>query len=483
MTGTKVTTSTQNGASNESANYSGQVMMVGLTERGPTNRRSLRSLTEYVNIYGGRLSYSSLYDQLATFFGEGGSRAVIARIVGPASTKGTLTLADNESGSPNSTLRVDASGAGNWSEDVDIQIATGTQAGTYKVIVTYKDIRVQMVDNLITPADAVQAFSNSNWVTFSDLGSPSLFPVNQPGTLAATPLSAGNDDRANVTDSIAVNALDQFDSDLGSGAVCIPGRTGSTIFNGIDAHCRISNRRVGLLADAWEADIETLLTSASDLDSEFLGLFTPWVRVKSPSGVAVISPEGYVAAMRARAHAQVGPWRTPMGNIAVSTTLLGLDQIYTPGEIDDLNEGKVSPIKFSRSTYRLYGWRSLSVDAENYFSLKDRDLLNFLVHEGEGILELSVGETIDSKGNLAAQIKGMLVGLVDPIAQSGGLYAQLNEEGKEVSPAYRVITDDTVNPPEQLAQNIIAASVYVRVSPFANSVLLNFIKVGVLSGM
>ena len=39
---------------------------------------------------------------------------------------------------------------------------------------------------------------------------------------------------------------------------------------------------------------------------------------------------------------------------------------------DDLDAGQVSLIRKIGNTFRLYGWRSLSTDVDNYWFLKDR---------------------------------------------------------------------------------------------------------------
>src|SRR5262252_4509885 len=68
---------------------------LGLTDRGPANNPALiQSLDQFNTVFGARQSYSVLYDAVETFFREGGARAYISRVVGPAATSGTKALND-----------------------------------------------------------------------------------------------------------------------------------------------------------------------------------------------------------------------------------------------------------------------------------------------------------------------------------------------------------------------------------------------------
>jgi len=70
----------------------GTWFIAGLTERGPHNATVLlSSMTDYERVYGQRVSYGQLYDALEVFFKEGGKRAYVGRVVGPAFVLATRT--------------------------------------------------------------------------------------------------------------------------------------------------------------------------------------------------------------------------------------------------------------------------------------------------------------------------------------------------------------------------------------------------------
>lgn len=493
MPGVVVTTETRGGPSTPLRPASHQFFVVGQTERGDTAKPNLvRSMNDVERVLGDRVTYGSVHDQLETFFSEGGRQAWVARVVGGAATKGTLTLNDR-AGVPAPTLRVDAASAGAWSTRLTVEVRDGTVTDTFRIMVRLDSQIVEDQNNITNPAAAVTRFDDSPYIRLTDLISATVAPNNNPAVLADTALSAGSDDRAAITAATHTGALDQFTPDYGDGAVAIPGQTGDTVWNAIDTHCK-ANNRIGLLAAARGATKTDMIGYAKGLNSEYLGMFSPWVVIPDGAGgTRVISPEGYVAGCRARAHDEIGPWRAPAGAIAKGQWILDVDQTFTEADGNDMDIGKVSVIRRIANIVRLYGWRSLSNDQDNYAYLKDRDLLNRLVNEAEARLEEFVFEPIDNRGQLLSAIEAELVGMVDPIREAGGLYENFapvtatddvdeDAEGELIDPGYIVITDSSVNPPSSLAQNKITARLLVRISPTGGLIELTIVKVGILSG-
>lgn len=483
MTGVVVTTATRSGPTTPLRSPSGQFFVSGITERGDTAAPILlRSMTDYAAKCGVRTSYGTVYDQLKTFFDEGGSQAYVARVVGGSASVGLLTLQDR-AGVPLNTLRVDAQNAGAWSSGLTVEVQNGSLADTFRIIVKLNGETVEDWNNLANPAAAVLAASGSVYVRITDLGSATVAPNNNPKVLAATALSAGNDQRGSVVAADYVTALTRFSPELGDGAVAIPGQT-TGVYTGINDHCK-ANNRVGILAATRGASTSTLASNAATIASEYVGLFAPWVQVDDGAGgIRTVSPEGYIAGVRARAHDQVGPWRAPAGEFSVARTLLGLDQVFTQTESDSLDSARVSPIRQIANSVRLYGWRSLSADEGNYFLLKDRDFLNHLVVNAKARLEKYVFNPIDSRGRLFAEMSADLVGLLDPFRQNGGLYAKTDPlTGDDIDPGYSVVTDSRVNTPETAALNKVYAQMLVRISPTGQFINLTVVKVGILAGI
>jgi hypothetical protein len=474
--GVIVTTTTRIGPTAPLKAPSGKFFAAGLTERGDTSAAiEVRNMTDVEALTGNRVTYGALYDALQLFFNEGGEGAYLSRVVGPSATKGTLTLVDR-AGSPVNTLRVDAQNAGSWSSTLQVQVLDGSLSNTFRIIVTLSGVIVEDWNNLVSPAAAALIASDSKYVRITDLASATVAPNNNPAVLAATALSAGSDDRASVTTSHYTAALTRFTKELGDGAVAIPGQNGSAIWTAINTHC-VANNRVGLLADARAATVQQLVTNASGVNSEYCGLFAPWLKVSDGAGGSrVVSPEGYVAAARARAHLTEGPWRAPAGGLSVASTILDVDVRYSPDDGATLNGGRVSAIRFIANSIRLYGWRSTSADAVSFYMLKDRDFLNYLVTQSEALLEPFVFSTIDRKGQLLSSVNGALSGMCLALAQKNAFFPLLDGVGNQIDPGYSVDTGATVNTPATAASHQINAKLSVRVSPTGEQITLNIVK-------
>jgi hypothetical protein len=481
--GVSVTTTTRIGPTAPLRAPSGKYFVVGLTERGSTSAAvEVRGMADVEALMGGRVTYGAVWDNLKSYFDEGGQAAYVSRVVGPAASVGTLTLVDR-AGSPVNTLRVDAQNPGAWSSNLTVQVLDGSTPTTFRIVVALSGVTVEDKNNLANPAAAVLAFQDSPYVRVTDLGSATVAPNNNPAVLAATALSAGADDRASVTTTHYTAALAKFTKDLGDGAVAIPGQNGSTVWGAIITHCA-ANNRIGLLANTRTRAIADQLTDANNLNTEFAGMFAPWIKVPDGSGgTRVISPEGYVAACRSRAHDSVGPWRAPAGEIAVARNILDVDVRYTATEGAQLNDGRVNVIRSIASSVRLYGWRSLSANTRSYYFLKDRDFLNYLVVRAEALLEQYVFETIDQKGQLLSSVNGALVGMCLPLAQANAFFPMVDGAGNLVDPGYEVDTGSNVNTSASIANNEIRARLSVRISPTGERISLNIVKVDLLDGL
>lgn len=485
MPGVIVRTETRTGPTTGAAPTSARFFVAGLTERGDTSAPVLiRSMAEYQALLGDRVAYGSLYDALACYFEEGGSEAFVCRAVGAAATVGTLTLKDR-AGAPADTLRVDAANAGAWSSRVTVEIVDGSSAGTYRLNAYLDGTLVHAFDNLTTPADAAAAAKGSNYVLVTDLGSASAAPTNQPALLIPTALTAGTDDRASVTAADVAAALDLAGHEYGDGAVATPGYTSGQVGDALLAHATVNNR-VALLATASAAtvaDAKAAALALTGVGNEYGALFYPWVTVPDGTSTRTISPEGYVAACRARAHKAGGPWNAPAGDVASARYVLAPAVTVDRTTGDDLDTARVSAIRTIASETRLYGWRSLSSDDANYALLTGRDTLNYLAVEGENVLEQYVFKTIDGRGQLLSRVASTLVGLLDPIRAVGGLYERLNASGEQVDPGYSIDVGPSVNTDAVLGAGKIAARVSVRVSPSASLVDLTIVKAGFTAGV
>jgi hypothetical protein len=485
MPGVSVTTGTISGPSAPARAPSSTYFVAGLLDRGPTDKPvKVFSFAQFQRLYGDRPSYGSLWDDVRMFFQEGGTQACVLRIVGPAATTGALAtpLADRAV-TPDDTLNVAAANAGAWSTHVSVKVLDGATAATFRLQVLFDGIVVEDYSALSSPQAAVSRVNaTSSYVRLADAASASTAPTNNPVAVGPVALAAGTDDRASVITSSYTGALDKFVRGLGDGAVALPG-IGQSVHAALIAHAD-ANNRLAILANGRGDSQTTLASYAASLDAKRAGLFAPWVQVPDGfGGTRPISPEGYVAACRARAHESVGPWRAAAGEIAKARYVVAPDQEFTAAAANDLDASKVNIIRTIANAVRLYGWRSLSADTDNWALLTGADVINRIVVEAEKQLEPFVFDTIDSSGHLLATIGGTLTGIVIPMANAGGLYALRDVDETLLDPGYAVNVSDSINPNTSLALNQIFAELGVRVSPSAAQVHLMVSKAGVTAAL
>jgi hypothetical protein len=462
--------------------------VAGLTERGDVDGPVLvRSMAEYAEKLGGRVAYGNLYDALAAYFGEGGVRAYVARLTGDAATTGTLMLVDR-AGAPLDTLRLDAASPGAWSSGVTVQVADGIVDDTFTITVRVGGQVVETFADLASPAAAAAVINGrSAYLVATDQGSATAEPNNNPAVLAATALSAGDDDRGSLVAADYVTALERFPASLGAGAIAIPGHAASAVGAGLIAHAN-DRRRMALMAPAQGADVAAASAEAAALrattGSQHAGMFYPWVTVPDGSGsTRTVSPEGYVAGVRARAHRQVGPWRAAAGEIAAARYVVAPAQELTTTEVNTLNDSRVNPIRVIAGSTRVYGWRSLSIDTVNYLHLTASDMLNVIAAEAQVALEQFVFRSVDAKGHLFAELEGEVIGILEPIRSAGGLYERLDDDGNPIDPGYSVDTGPTVNTVATLALGEVNIAVAIRVSPVGELIRLNITKVAIAAAV
>jgi hypothetical protein len=484
MPGITITTGAVAGPSAPTVAPASTYFAVGLAERGAADTAVLvNSFAEFEANFGTRQSYGALWDDLKAFFEEGGTRAYCTRVVGPAATTGALAspLMD-QAETPVATLNVTARNPGAWSSRVSVQVVAGATADTFRLKVLLDGKVVKDYTNLHSPAEAVSRASADPYVKIADAGSATAAPDNNPAVVGPVALAAGTDDRAAVTATDYVNALARFDIGKGDGAVAIPG-IGPSVHAGLIAHAD-ENNRIALLCEARTADNATIIDTAAVLDAKRAGLFAPWIRVPdSFGGTRTISPEGYVAAARARAHA-VGPWQAAAGENSKARYVVAPDVTYTALEGNEFDAAKVNVIRTVAGFVRLYGWRSLAADEANWGYLIGADTVNRVVTEAYAQLEPYLFGVIDARGHLLAKIEGTLIGIVAPMAAADGLFARLADDGETIlDPGYRVNVSRELNTTESLALNQVLAELGIRVSPTAALVMLTVTKAAVTAAL
>lgn len=486
MPGVQILTGTRPGDSSLAVAPGTPFFVAGLTERGdPTQAVRVRSLSEYVSLFGPRVTYGAVYDALEAYFNEGGTAAFVARVVGGAATIGTLSLVDRSGGAGLATLTVTAKNAGAWSANVSVQIDDGPNVNTFKVSILYAGVVVEVYNNLATPAAAAALISaTSAYVNVADAGSVTAAPANNPKVLVATALSAGADDRATVTAAaVAAAAVARFTADLGPGMVACPGYDGTTIGPVLAPDALAKNRLVALAPPAGSTVAQVRTAAAATrgiVGSECCGMFYPWVQVPDGfGGLRTVSPEGFVAGVRARVQAELGagPGQAPAGEYGRARHVVGVAQVIDAATANSLNDDNISVIRLIGGATKLYGWRSLSTDAANYLFLSARDVLNYIAGQGAIVLESVVFGKIDGRGQLFDRAGTAIRGICEPLRANGDLYERHAANGDLIDPGFRIDTGVGVNTPATIAAGQVRVNCAARPSPTGELVILSITRV------
>lgn len=479
MPGVVISTAVRVGPSTATVRASSQLFCVGLAERGPSDESVMvESLEQFETYFGGYQSYAYLHPTIQTFFEEGGTRAHIGRVVGPDPGTGSLTLDDGD-GDP--TITITAVGAGDWSENLSVEVTAGASGKIIKI--RYNGDLLVNTGDQTTVAGLINAINTSTnaspYVIASDEGSTNVDPL--PDTLAETDLSAGDDDRAAITNAEYLAAINLFGDALGAGAIACPEVSNATVQGYLVAHAN-TNSRIAILHSAdgsTKADAidDAAAITAAD-NAEHAAYYFPWVYIPtSTTGInRLIPPDGYVAAKRAVAHNQTGPHQPAAGLISKASYVNGVELEVNKTDGDELDDAKVNAIRVIQNSVRVYGARSCSDDTTNFRFYTAQDVLNSVVVESYATLEDLVFGVIDGRNILFTEIEARLINVLTGMRNIGALYEAYDVNGRRLDPGFTVRCDRALNPVSQLANGTIAAQVGVRVSSVGDKIEVTIIK-------
>lgn len=443
--------------------------VAGLTDKGKLQATLVQSISDFTTKFGGRVSYSILYDALDTFFREGGALAYVGRVVGPAALASTVTLND---GSAVPTLTVKANSPGAWGNSLNVQVTAGDAGGEFKLVITDDVLgTLETSPSLLDKTAALAWALSSQFITLTDLAS-SL----DPAVVAAQSLTGGTDDRTNVTDTHWKNALALFTKDLGPGQVSMPGRTTDQAHIDTLAHAA-PNRRIALLDAPDTPTVATLTASAGAArsDGRWGGMFAPWVVVPGIVGgtLRTVPPSALLAGLIARNDASGNANIAPAGRAGLAQYALNVSQNgWSDADRETLNDTGVSVIRVVEGLVRNYGFRSLANPAIDpaYTQLTNSRTIMAIAAEADLIAESYVFSQLDGRGVTISAFGGELSGMCLEFFNVGALFGVTSDAAFNVNVGTDVNTNATV------AAGELHAVITLRVSPFGEVVQIEIVK-------
>ena len=124
------------------------------------------------------------------------------------------------------------------------------------------------------------------------------------------------------------------------------------------------------------------------------------------------------------------------------------------------------------------------VDAgESKIYMSTRDTLNGIELAGVRVLEPFLFAQIDGRGHLQSKVEADVEGILAPLARAGALFARVDDAGDEVDPGYQVSVDAAHNRLDTLARHELHVVIAVRLSPLAQLIQVEIVKVPLTAGL
>jgi phage tail sheath protein FI len=473
--------------------------VTGLTDRGPINRPVLiQSLQEFINNFGARQTYSVLYDALETYFREGGARAYVGRVAGPAAAIATRNLLDAGAAV---SLVARAKGPGAFGNAITIQVqvpGAGGTAGSFSFLTVDPNYPTgaytEQSPDFLTQAAAIAWATGQSTLLDLSMGAS----TNNPVALAASVLgntTSGTDDRTAVTDAQWRNALALFTRDLGPGQVTQIGRATATAYADTLAHAAANNRFAILDGPDTPtiATITALTTGLRGANARFGMLFAPWLVIPGivPGTTRIVPPSAAVCGKIAASDASGSTPNSPAAGLGEGTlrSVIGLSQPpYDNGNGQDVTRDAmyslgVNQVVFRYNTYAPFGWRTLvdpnGVD-QDWLNAGNARLAMWIVAQGLRIAEGYILDEIDGRGRTYKAMEGDIKGMLMDLYTRGSLY-----DGGSGRPedAFLVDTGPTVNTAASVANRELHAAISARMAQDAELVVIEVAKVPVTTAL
>lgn len=278
--------------------------------------------------------------------------------------------------------------------------------------------------------------------------------------------------------AVVADGLTALTRDFGPGQVFVAGALGvdPATHASLLAHVGATNR-IALLdtdPDATAAEMEALAaTYADDVNARYAAMFAPAAIVPgiTGGGTRTVPYSAVSAGIMSRNDTRYSPNVPAAGINGISRFAIDLTARFTDAEREALNEAGVDIARNVYGQVETYGYRTLAPDLTGWLSLANARLNMEIVAKAEAIGERYVFAQIDGRRVKLSQFGADLSGMLVPYVTAGSLYET------DDSPGFYVDVGPAVNPDELIALGEIHAVLGLRMSPFAEYVVIEIVKV------
>jgi phage tail sheath protein FI len=312
------------------------------------------------------------------------------------------------------------------------------------------------------------------------------YEVNQTGVPKKSnnnAKKAGNGE-AVVTPAAALPAdiiacIDKFTDALGPGQISAPGNVDATVNDALLQHT-IDHNRVALIEAPQGLTAAALITYAAAMRTHAgarnAALFAPLGIIPGiASGTTrAVGWSSVAAGIIARNDSRGLSANEPSAGVnGLASYAIDIETRFTDAEYTQLNDASVDMAQYRWGRLATYGYRTLVDPAQvpQWWSFGNARLEMAIVAEAGAIAERYVFSQLDGRGKRIAQFGGDLRGMLIPFFESGALFGESAED------AFQVNVGPSVNTPETIAAGELHAIIMVRMSPFAEYVVIEIVKV------
>lgn len=242
--------------------------------------------------------------------------------------------------------------------------------------------------------------------------------------------------------------------------VAAPGALADGVRTKLVAHCENLKDRVAVLDGNRTQTMTTAAIKGGVANSDYAALYFPWIKVSDPvspvpGSTTFIPPSGAIAGIYARVDSERGVHKAPANEPVRGA--LGLEYSVSTSEQDGLNPDGINIIRLLNGSIRVWGARTLGGDSNEaagdikYINI--RRLMNFLRESIDEGTQFAVFEP--NSPPLWQRIIRSVSGFLTGVWRDGALFGLVPED------AFRVICDETTNPPDVRARGQVVTEIWV----------------------
>lgn len=318
---------------------------IGAADRGPSTPTLVTSWSQYIAKFGGwnTINTNDLPMAVYLFFSNGGTNAVVSRVVDTAAEFSSTQILDEDDAQALAFL---ATSKGSWGNDVSIGV-TEVSGGTYNVTVYYGGVQAANVVERFTDvssdpassryvATVINGYSNYVVVSFASTTAP-VSTGSSPVTMSGG-LDGGTVDETAISTAVAGGVFDEITQSLVLNAC---GVTGSSQVGNIISYAE-ARGDVFVIVDPINDTVANQMTrAASYTASSQAAVYYPRVSVADPTtsvsgATTLVSPSGAIAGLYALTDASRGVFKAPAGLQARLAGIVSVAKL-TSANLDTMN--------------------------------------------------------------------------------------------------------------------------------------------------